>query len=143
VVVCHRDLAARGGERRRLEAIAAARLIHVVGHEDHWPALFRRLGMALPREASQTRVDNSLTAVSLAAGGGGAIVLRPFAERAAAMLPLHLPFGFGLAVDQAHYLLTPSQRPAIHPAALLFKEWLLAEAAELPAVPKAPARRGR
>lgn len=129
VVVCRRDLAVRGGERRRLEAIAAARLIHVIGHEDHWPTLFRRLGRPPPQAASQTRVDNSLAAVSLAAGGGAAIVLRPFAERAAAMLPLHLPFAFGLAVEQAHYLLTPSQRPAARPEALLFKEWLLGEAA--------------
>jgi LysR family glycine cleavage system transcriptional activator len=128
VVVCHRDLAARGGERRRLEAISSARLIHVVGHEDHWPALFRRLGMALPRQPSQTRVDNSLTAVTLAAGGGAAIVLRPFAERATQMLPLHLPFAFGLQVDQAHYLLTPLQRGPARPQALLFREWLLAEA---------------
>jgi hypothetical protein len=65
----------------------------------------------------------------MAASSGGAIVLRPFAERAVEMLPLHLPFGFELPVEQAHYLLTPTGRSGLRPETLLFRDWLLAEAA--------------
>src|SRR5215470_19470430 len=36
VVVCRRDVAQRGNDRKRLAEIARTRLIHVVGHESHW-----------------------------------------------------------------------------------------------------------
>jgi hypothetical protein len=44
------------------------------------------------------------------------------------MLPLHLPFGFELPVEQAHYLLTPTGRSGLRPEALLFREWIIAAA---------------
>ena len=129
VVVCRRDLARHGGERRRLQEIADSRLVHVIGHESHWADAFRRVGLPAPLDRQAVRVDHSLAAVLVAAGtGGAAIVLRPFAERAVEMLPLHLPFKFQLPVEQAHYLLTPTGRTS-RPEALLFKEWLMAEAA--------------
>jgi LysR family glycine cleavage system transcriptional activator len=129
VVVCRQDLGRRGKDRDRLAEIAASRLIHVVGHENHWADVFRLVDLPLPREAKAMRVDNSVAAVLMAASSGAAIVLRPFAERAVEMLPLHLPFGFDVPVEQAHYLLTPLGNPNARPEALLFREWILAEAA--------------
>jgi LysR family glycine cleavage system transcriptional activator len=129
VVVCHRDVASRGDDRERLAGIAESRLIHVVGHENHWVEVFRLVGLPPSHRAKAMRVDNSVAAVLLAAASGAAIVLRPFAERAIEMLPLHLPFGFELPVEQAHYLLSPAGRSGAKPEALLFREWILAEAA--------------
>jgi len=130
VVVCARKVARRGGERQRLMEIAETRLIHVVGHENHWVEAFRRVGLPPPLDRKAMRVDNSVAAVLVAAAtGGAAIVLQPFAQRAIQMLPLHLPFDFQLPVEQAHYLLTPKDRTMTKPEALLFKEWLMGEAA--------------
>ena len=128
VVVCRRDVAQRGNDRKRLAEIAKTRLIHVVGHENHWLDAFRLVGLPMPQETRAMRVDHSVAAVLMAASGGAAIVLRSFAERAVEMLPLHLPFDFELPVEQAHYLLTPAGRAGLRPEALLFREWILAAA---------------
>ena len=128
-VVCRRDVAQRGSDKKRLAEIARTRLIHVVGHENHWLDAFRLVGLPLPNDTRAMRVDNSVAAVLMAASSGGAaIVLRPFAERAVEMLPLHLPFGFELPVEQAHYLLTPTGRAGLRPEALLFRDWIIAAA---------------
>ena len=128
VIVCRRDVAQRGSDRKRLAEIARTRLIHVVGHENHWLDAFRLAGLPLPSDTKAMRVDNSVAAVLMAASSGAAIVLRPFAERAVEMLPLHLPLGFELPVEQAHYLLTPTGRASMRPEALLFREWIIAAA---------------
>ncbi len=128
VVVCRRDVAQRGNDRKRLAEIAKTRLIHVVGHENHWLDAFRLVGLPMPQETRAMRVDHSVAAVLMAASGGAAIVLRSFAERAVEMLPLHLPFDFELPVEQAHYLLTPTGRAGLRPEALLFREWVVAAA---------------
>jgi LysR family glycine cleavage system transcriptional activator len=130
VVVCPRSIAHRGSDKRRLEEIAKGHLIHVVGHENHWAEVFRLVGLPMPAQVQGLRVDNSVTAVSLAAGNAGAaIVLRPFAERALELMPLHQPFAFELPVEQAHYLLTPQERRMKRPELLLFRGWLLEEVA--------------
>jgi LysR family glycine cleavage system transcriptional activator len=129
VIVCRRDVAQHGSDRKRLAEIACTRLIHVIGHENHWLDAFRIVGLPMPGSIKAMRVDNSVAAILMAASSGGAIVLRPFAERAVEMLPLHLPFGFELPVEQAHYLLTPTGRSGLRPETLLFRDWLLAEAA--------------
>jgi LysR family transcriptional regulator, glycine cleavage system transcriptional activator len=131
VVICPRHVATRGNDKHRLAEIARGHLIHVVGHENHWAEAFRLVGLALPREVKGLRVDNSVTAVSMAAAGAGStIVLRPFAERAQELMPLHQPFAFELPVEQAHYLLMPRERRTTRPEVLLFRSWLLEEAAE-------------
>ena len=131
VVICPRHVATRGNDKHRLAEIGRGHLIHVVGHENHWAEAFRLVGLALPREVKGLRVDNSVTAVSMAAAGAGStIVLRPFAERAQELMPLHQPFAFELPVEQAHYLLMPRERRTTRPEVLLFRSWLLEEAAE-------------
>jgi LysR family glycine cleavage system transcriptional activator len=129
LVVCRRDVAQRGNDRKRLAEIAKTRLIHILGHENHWLDAFRIVGMPMPSPTRAMRVDHSVAAVLMAASSGAAIVLRPFAERAIEMLQLHLPFGFELPIEQAHYLLTPIARSGMRPEALLFREWLIGEAA--------------
>ena len=50
------------------------------------------------------------------------------AARDLSLTSLHLPFGFELPVEQAHYLLTPTGRAGLRPEALLFREWIIAAA---------------
>ncbi|MHB1304016.1 MAG: LysR family transcriptional regulator [Acidiphilium sp.] len=64
-------LAVKGGNCRRLDAVFADGIIHVVGHENHWAEVFRRLGAMPPTDTKSLRVDNSVTAVSVAASAGG------------------------------------------------------------------------
>lgn len=131
VVVVPQAMAAAfagGTIRDRLTAVASQPLIHVVGYEDHWPEAFRSQGLEPPRDHRSIRVDNSVAALSLAAAGlGSAIVLRSFAEAAAASLPLALPFDLALPVEQANYLLTPLEGGNRKAEALVFREWLLAQ----------------
>lgn len=128
-VICHREAARRGSPVERLRALAAHGLIHVVGHENHWGEAFRALGLPPPEPGRSLRVDNSLSAATLAASGAGAaIVLGRFARRAAEFLPLRLPLDLALPVRQSHYLLTPLQRGPARPEALLLRQWLLEEA---------------
>ena len=131
VVVCNERVAQHGRDRDRLMEIADTRLIHVVGHENHWAEAFRLVGIPMPQPAKAMRVDNSVAAVLLAASSGATIVLRPFAKRAIEMLPLHLPFDFELPIEQAHYLLTPIGLSAVRPEVLLFRQWIIAESASL------------
>jgi len=127
-VVCHRDQRIAGTPEAQLEALAARPLIHVFQHENHWAEVFRRFGRPLPAGLPGTRVDNSLAALTLvAAGAGSAIVLRSYAESAAARLPVALPFDFAVPVQQAHWLLTPLGRRAIKAESLLFRAWLMEE----------------
>ena len=150
VVVCHRDLLAGLADAspvERMRALAGGPLIHVVGYEDHWATAFRNLGLEPPpAEERSIRVDNSMAALSLAAGGAGStIVLRSYARAAAAALPLELPFALTLPVEQANFLLTPHEGGPSKPEALVFKAWLQEQsrvwAAENgdPAPPAAPA----
>lgn len=129
VVVSPKSLFENAPKRSRpavMKAIAQQPLIHVVGYEDHWAEAFRTVGLEPPADHRSIRVDNSLAALTLAAAGiGSAIVLRSYAEAAAEVLPLALPFTFSVSVEQANYLLTPLVGGAAKPEALVFKSWLL------------------
>lgn len=129
VVVLSRSLAEGAEGDELIAAVAAQPLIHVVGYEDHWAAAFAMLGLPAPSERRSVRVDNSLSALMLAAHrAGSAIVLRSHARAAAALLPLALPFELSLPVEQAHYLLTPQRAGRVKPEALIFRAWLLEQA---------------
>lgn len=127
VVVCCTDLFTEGSDREQLNAILTGSVIHVVGHENHWADVFRRLDMAPPRSTQFMRVDNSVIAVSMAAAAcGAAIVLRPYAEQALRTLPLRQAFAFTLPVEQAHYTLSPTagQAQKLRQEVLLFRDWI-------------------
>jgi len=130
VVVCHRDLRVEGTTEQQLDVLARGPLIHVFQHEYHWAEVFRRFGRPLPAGPASVRVDNSVAALTLAAGNGGsAIVLRSYAEEAVKTLPLALPFDFDVPLQQANWLLTPIGQRAAKPEALLFRNWLFEEMA--------------
>ncbi len=128
VIVCNREVAQRGNPRKRLLEIAETRLIHVVGHENHWTEAFREIGLPMPQPSRAMRVDNSVAAVLLAASAGATIVLCPYAQRAVEILPLHQPFDLELPVEQAHFLLTPIGKSNVRPEVLLFRQWIVEEA---------------
>ena len=56
-------------------------------------------------------------------------MLRPYAQRALEILPLHQPFDLELPIEQAHFLLTPIGLANVRPEVLLFRQWIVEEAA--------------
>jgi LysR family glycine cleavage system transcriptional activator len=67
LIVCRRDVAQRGSDKKRLAEIVGTRLIHVVGHENHWLDAFRLVGLPMPNDTKAMRVDNSVAAALMAA----------------------------------------------------------------------------
>jgi len=120
---------------RASSQVALARLaqdnpIHIMGCEDLWSRWFRAAGLDDFRAGKGIQVDTSLTALELASAGSGfALVLRSLAQpyldsgRLVAAFPGELP------IDQAHYLLQPRSGKPPSPEVLLFRQWLLAAAA--------------
>lgn len=128
VAVCTPSLAVGESDSERLLRVLNGSLVHVVGHENHWADTFRRLGVTPPQNVRALRADNSITAISMAASGGAAIVLRPYAEWAIRIMGLHRLFEFTVPVEQSHFLVTPSASEPSRREVLLFREWLLEEA---------------
>jgi LysR family glycine cleavage system transcriptional activator len=109
-------------------ALARRSLIHVMGGEDLWQRLFRRLALSELDAGQRIKVDTSLAALEMAASGlAPTIVLRSFAEplieanRLVRLVDIELP------LEESHYLLIPEGRKRGRPEALLFRDWLLDE----------------
>ncbi|MEM7225373.1 MAG: LysR substrate-binding domain-containing protein [Pseudomonadota bacterium] len=104
-------------------------LIHIMGLEDAWLQLFRSaaLNTAPPRKGP--KIDTTLAALELvAAGWGCALVIKSFAEARLAEGRLVQPIALELPINQAHYVVRPDSGEQLRPEALLFQDWLLAEA---------------
>lgn len=128
-VICDRRLLVNGTPREKLDALFSGCLIHVVGHENHWAEVFRRVGAAHPPGVKTLRADTSIAAISLAAGAGGAaIVLKPYADWAIRAMALGRVFDFDIPVEQSHYLLIPLAEQRLRREVLLFRDWIIAEA---------------
>jgi DNA-binding transcriptional LysR family regulator len=111
-----------------------------------WPTFFAAAGIGEPDERGGLQFDSTRIGAQAALAGAGAILVAPFmfADDLASGR-LVQPFEFTYASDRAWWFVTPesgSDRPKVK----ALREWMLAEAAETPAVPMAqapPARRSR
>lgn len=132
MVVAAPGIAVARNNRQRLKMLAGSCLIHVVGHENHWAEVFRRVdGTMPPAGVRSLRVDNSVIAVTMAKEtGGAAIVLRPYAEWAIATLGLAKVFSFMVPVEASHYLLSVAVGKSPPREVLLFRDWIVEAAGD-------------
>jgi LysR family glycine cleavage system transcriptional activator len=113
----------RVGRIRSLEQLAQHPRVHVLGLEDLWAKALDERDIA--RSADDITVDTSLAALEIAsAGQHSAVVLTRFAARHLADGRLRSLSTAEVAIDGAHYLVTPSDRTSVSADALLFIDWL-------------------
>ena len=124
VPVCHPDQAPAGDFHDRIGQLSRSPLIHVTGYEDLWQRLCGRAEIPL-QPYQGLIVDTSIAALELAAAGyGPAIVLDCFARHYIDSGRLVMPVEAHLAVDSAHYILTPDTAKRPSPEAILFTNWV-------------------
>jgi LysR family glycine cleavage system transcriptional activator len=129
--VCSAATAARLGYPPEPARLTEAELIHTMGYENFWHDWFRRAGLELAPPRRGLKVDSSLAALEIATAGHGlAIVFERFAAGHLADGRLVAPFPQALDPGQGHYALLPDGAAPPRPEAVLFRDWLAAEAAE-------------
>jgi LysR family glycine cleavage system transcriptional activator len=126
VVACSPALARRAATDD-LAALVDGRMIHIMGHENHWA----KLGRAISAGAGPT-VDTTVAALELAAAGAGCVITHPlFLAGHLATGRLVVPFAESVPDDQGFHLLTP-ERPQRTPREVhLFRLWLHEAAARM------------
>ena len=130
VAVCHPNHVNSESSQQRLEHLLKGYpLIHVTGYEDLWQRLVKPYGFNLPSFAG-LNVDTSISALELVASGlGPTIVLEAFADIYVKSGRLVKVVDQSLPIESAHYLLVPEGQKRHSPETILFRKWLLEEAA--------------
>jgi LysR family glycine cleavage system transcriptional activator len=129
IAVCRPDLLPEGTPDECLRALAGGPLIHVTGYEDLWQRVFKPAGIAVPAYAG-LNIDTTIGALELAASGVGATMAQTcFAEPYIASGRLAKALDVELPLDASHYILTAEGSKRTQPEAILFRNWLRAEAA--------------
>ncbi|MCZ4282264.1 LysR substrate-binding domain-containing protein [Kiloniella laminariae] len=104
-------------------------LLHIMGSEDVWKRWFESHGPEEYDFVKGVRVDNSLTALEMAATGSGfTAVQKCFAEPYLENGRLIRPSKHELPALQSHYLLMPESQSRPKPEVIWFRDWLWAEA---------------
>jgi len=131
LVVCRPDRLPRGGDADRLRTLSERPLIHVTGYEDLWQHVFRPLGLSVPAY-SGLNIDTSMGALEMAAAGLGATIVQScFAEPYIASGRLVRAIDAEIPIGGSHYILTAEGTKRKQPEAILFCNWLRAEAAAI------------
>ena len=130
IVVCSpaelREALADGDPR----ALVTRRLIHIMGHEDHWLKVCEGLGLAHSRPNHGPIVDTTVAALELAASGAGcALTQRIFVGSYLRTGRLTLPFDIEFADANSYFVVTPERPRRVGREVQLFRDWLVATAA--------------
>lgn len=101
------------------------RLLHVLGYHEGWGIWLKAAGARRVDAGSGMHLDTSLTALELAAQGGGVALGRSsLSGHALASGRLIAPFDLAVPIDEAFHLIQPARSNG-HPDADLFVAWLL------------------
>lgn len=106
------------------------RLIHIMGHEDHWLRVCRGLGLADTRPSHGPTVDTTVAALELAASGAGCalahrIFVAPYLRTGRLVPAIDREFDD----DHAYFVVTPERPRRIRREVQAFRDWLVALAA--------------
>lgn len=126
--VCSPELLTGDTAIRRPEDLAYHALLHVLGYEEGWGLWLSAAGIGSDIDKGRgLHFDTSLIAFEVAAKGGGIALGRPsITGEDIASGRLVAPFDLAVPIDEAFYLITPSE-DAAHPDAGLFRDWLREE----------------
>lgn len=105
------------------------RLLHVMGYQEGWGVWLSAAGARGVDPGQGLHLDTSLTALRIAAEGGGVALGRSsLAADDLAAGRLIAPFALKVPIEEAFYLLEPQTGPA-HPFRSAFADWIKAQAA--------------
>lgn len=122
--VCHPDLALVG-DGHALDQLAVAPRINIMGVIDTWESFFRTFGGAVNSRTIGLQVDQTLSALELAALGlGHALVLESLAKPYLESGRLTRSCSRQISSTHSHYLVTPVPRSGLRPEARVFCDWL-------------------
>jgi LysR family glycine cleavage system transcriptional activator len=113
-----------------LAALLPQHLIHIMGHENHWLKVRQSLDLANDPAGVGLTVDTTIAALELAAAGAGvALSHRIFLGAYFSTGRLISASLQEFADDNSYYVITP-ERPQRRREVELFRDWLVAAAAE-------------
>jgi LysR family glycine cleavage system transcriptional activator len=131
VPACSRARHERDGPFRSPEDLVDQDLIHIMGFENLWLRFFRESGLGPDVSTRGITVDTALAAIELAnVGAGHVMLLQSFTESRIVADSLAVLSDMAVPLDRGHYLLIPEQSGQMRAEVLLFREWLLEEAAK-------------
>src|SRR5690625_1204289 len=118
-------------EKALVEALLRGGVVHIMGCENRWVSLARKHGLDEGCMKVNVTTDNSISAIELTrAGFGPCLIQQYYAEPCLSQADLVTPLSQGLEIEEAQYVLTPHSAQKKNPAVMLFRKWLLDEAAE-------------
>jgi LysR family glycine cleavage system transcriptional activator len=121
VPICAPSLSAR---LRNPENLIDQPLIHILGHEDHWPAYWAAAELSGGPHVSCT-VDTSLAAAEMvAADAGVALILKRGARYLEAGGRVAIVGGIEISYRQQHFIAAPESSKAERAEVQVFKAWL-------------------
>jgi LysR family glycine cleavage system transcriptional activator len=115
-----------------LGALLPRKLIRIMSYENHWLKVRQDLGLGDDPANAGPSVDTTIAALELAAAGAGVALAHPIflgAYFATGRLVRALPRQF--ADDNSYFVITPERPQRIRREVQLFKDWLIAVAADL------------
>jgi LysR family glycine cleavage system transcriptional activator len=116
------------GPIRSLSDLPDLPLIHILGTGDLWAGI-DEAGQAASKMRQLLKVDSSIVALELAAGGLGlGLVLRCFAAPYLRDGQLVQALATEVKTGQAHFLVNPTERRGSGKEVLACRDWLMAEA---------------
>ncbi|HLS19598.1 MAG TPA: LysR substrate-binding domain-containing protein, partial [Paracoccaceae bacterium] len=132
VVIAERAKIPQHGDKKALvEALVRGGVVHIMGCENRWVSLARKHGLDESCLKVNVTTDNSISAIELTrAGFGPCLVQQYYAEPVLGPGDLIAPLEHGIEIEEAQYVLTPHSAQKKNPAVMLFRKWLLDEAAE-------------
>ncbi len=105
IPVCHPKYAAAFAPPLTIQALAADKIVSIMGSEADWSQLSEQYGLNLKMREEWFKVDSSFTALqSVIASAGAVMVLERFARPYLKQGILVAPFGYRLPIPSSHFL---------------------------------------
>lgn len=130
VVTRSDDVLSSTNDKARVKDLLRHGVVHIMGCENRWISLARKHGISEDLVKVNVTTDNSISAIELTRAGLGPCLIQsyyalPLVEKGDLIAPLDE----GVDIEEALYVLTPISSQQKNPATLLFRKWLLEEAA--------------
>jgi LysR family glycine cleavage system transcriptional activator len=133
VIACSPEYLRDSGFDGDVAALVQKRVVHIMGHENHWLKLAAALGIADISIIPGPTVDTTIAALELAASHAGCVVTHPlFIASHLATGRLLLPSPATYPDDQGFHVVTPERPQRTRREVHVFREWLKAATAGQP-----------
>lgn len=125
IPVCHPEYAASFPQPLTIQALAAGRIVSIMGSESDWVQLSEQHGLNLQTTGDWFKVDSSFIALQSAiARAGSVMVLKRFADHYLEQGLLIAPFDYRLPIRLAHFLVR-SGKSNPGEEVQIFCDWLM------------------